>query len=36
VVDFLFGDGQTSLRQAMTALTHAALMNPKVPANCRR
>jgi hypothetical protein len=32
VLDFMFGDGQTPLRQAMTALTHAAVMNPRVPA----
>jgi len=29
-IDFLFGDGQTPLRQAMTALTHAAKWNPRV------
>jgi hypothetical protein len=32
VLDFMFGDGQTPLRQAMTALTHAAMGNPRVPA----
>jgi hypothetical protein len=32
VLDFMFGDGQTPLRQAMTALTHDAVMNPRVPA----
>jgi hypothetical protein len=32
VLDFVFGDGQTSLRQAMTVLTHAAMGNPRVPA----
>ena len=31
VLDFMFGDGQTPLRQAMTALTHAAMGNPRVP-----
>lgn len=30
VLDFLFGDGQTPLRQAMTALVHATGMNPRV------
>ena len=32
MLDFMFGDGQTPLRQAMTALTHAAMGNPRVPA----
>lgn len=32
VLDFMFGDGQTPLRQAMTALTHVAMGNPRVPA----
>jgi hypothetical protein len=31
VLDFMFGDGQTSLRQAMTLLTHASMGNPRVP-----
>ncbi len=32
VLDFLFGDGQTPLRQAMTALVNAGTLNPLVPA----
>jgi hypothetical protein len=32
VLDFMFGDGQTPLRQAVAALTHAAIGNPRVPA----
>lgn len=32
VLDLIFGDGQTPLRQAMTVLTHAAIGNPLVPA----
>lgn len=32
VLDLMFGDGQTPLRQAMTVLTHAAIGNPRVPA----
>jgi hypothetical protein len=31
VLDFMFGDGQTPLRQAITALTHAATGNPRIP-----
>jgi hypothetical protein len=31
VMDFLFGDGQTPLRQAMTAVTNATLGNPRIP-----
>lgn len=31
VLDFLFGDGQTPLRQAMTALVNAGTLNPLVP-----
>jgi hypothetical protein len=31
VLDFLFGDGQTPLRQAMTALVNATTLNPHVP-----
>ena len=30
VLDFLFGDGQTPLRQAMTALVNAGTLNPLV------
>jgi len=30
VMDFLLGDGETPLRQAITALPHAAVMNPRV------
>ena len=32
VLDFMFGDGQTPLRQAITALTHVAIGNPRIPA----
>jgi hypothetical protein len=32
VLDLMFGDGQTPLRQAMTVLTCAAMGNPRVPA----
>lgn len=32
VLDFMFGDGQTPLRQAMTALVNATTLNPRVPA----
>jgi hypothetical protein len=35
VLDFMFGDGQTPLRQAMTALEHATALNPQVPAPLR-
>lgn len=35
VMDFLVGDGETPLRQAITALPHAAVMNPQVPAQLR-
>ena len=35
VLDFIFGDGQTPLRQAMTALEHATALNPRVPAPLR-
>lgn len=31
VLDFLFGDGQTPSRQAMTALVNATTLNPRVP-----
>ena len=31
VLDFMFGDGQTPLRQAMTALVNATTLNPAVP-----
>ncbi len=30
VLDFMFGDGQTPLRQAMTALVNATVVNPRV------
>ena len=31
VLDLMFGDGQTPLRQAMTALVNADTLNPLVP-----
>jgi hypothetical protein len=31
VLDLLFGDGQTPLRQAMTALVNATTLNPAIP-----
>jgi hypothetical protein len=30
VIDWLFGDGQTALRQAMTAVAQAAAITPQV------
>jgi hypothetical protein len=35
VLDFMFGDGQTPLRQAVTALEHATALNLRVPAPLR-
>jgi hypothetical protein len=35
VLDLMFGDGQTPLRQAMTALVHATMLNPAVPQSLR-
>ncbi|HEX7161236.1 MAG TPA: hypothetical protein VF223_08375 [Trebonia sp.] len=32
VLDLMFGDGQAPLRRAMTAVTHAAMGNPQLPA----
>jgi hypothetical protein len=31
VMDFMFGDGQTPLRHAMTALVNATTLNPAIP-----
>lgn len=35
VLDLMFGDRQTPLRQAMTALVNATALNPQVPAPLR-